>query len=408
MATHTSAPDRRRRKREGPGRLLLALLLALVAHVAFLGVVLLLPGGEQRLKQPPSVVSVRPLSAEQWAKNRGESQPSRSQVTERPRQQEKKEEKKEERRPDGQVVDVERGNDQKAPDAKYLAERDNKVEKESRAREQTPFYRNAMPQRTAPQSREGTGQESVEKPKVAGNNGLGTDARPMSQGDKKSAFEIPDARRKQEIALKTEPDATGPGMEVSNRNQSDEVAGNSKRLRIQPGTGLGEAEGSTGKMGLPGVATLMPSQAVMNKLIGAAPNDHLRDVEEGDGTFLNTREWKFASFFNRVKQSVGTHWDPNAQIRRRDPTGSIYSGKDRYTVLNVTLDEQGMVQDIRVEKSSGLDFLDVEAIASFQRAQPFPNPPAGLLEPDSKVRFSFGFYLEMGGGPRMRLFRQSH
>jgi TonB family protein len=192
---------------------------------------------------------------------------------------------------------------------------------------------------------------------------------------------------------------------VPNRNESDELAGNAKRLRIQPGTGPGEREGSTGRVGLPGVATLMPSQAVMDKLIGAAPNDHLRDVEQGEGTLLNTREWKFAPFFNRVKQSVGMHWNPNTQLRRRDPTGTIYSGKDRYTLVNVTLDQKGVLEDIRIEKSSGLDFLDLEAVASFQRAQPFPNPPAGLLEDDSKVRFSFGFYMELGGGPRMRLFR---
>lgn len=393
----------------------MAFLFALLAHVAFVGVVVLLsyiqvnlPESEKRLTRPPSAVAMRPLTAEQWAKNRGESRPSKTQMAERPRAQEKKEEKKEDKKPQGQVVDVARGNEQQAPDAKYLAERDNKVDKETRAKEQTAQYRNAMPQRTAPQAREGDGRESEQQPQVAGNNGIGTEDTPMSPGDSKPAFEIPDARRKQEIALKKRPDPQGPGMEVHNRDESDEVRGNSKRLNIQPGTGQGNTEGSSGRMGLPGVASLMPSQAVMDKLIGAAPNDHLRDVEEGEGTFLNTREWKYASFFNRVKQGVGMHWNPNSSLRQRDPTGSIYSGKDRYTLLEVTLDQKGMVQDIRVEKSSGLDFLDLEAIASFQRAQPFPNPPAGLLDGDSTVRFSFGFFLEMGGGPRMRLFRQSN
>jgi TonB family protein len=392
-----------------------ALVLALVAHVAFVGLLLLLshlqvnlPGGDKRLTRPPSAVAMRPLTADQWAKNRGQSTPSKTQVTERPRAQEKKEEKKDEKKPDGQVVDVAKGNEQKAPDAKYLAEHDNKVDKETKAREQTPFYRNAMPQRTAPQSREGAGREQIEQPKMAGNNGIGQDDRPMSPQDHKPSFEIPDAHRKQEIAMKTDPDSQGPGKQVQNRNESDEVKGNSKRLNIQQGSGAGELEGSSGRVGSPGLATLMPSQAVMDKIIGAAPNDHLQDAEEGEGTFLNTREWKYASFFNRVKQNVGMHWDPNVQLRRRDPTGAIYSGKDRYTLLNVTLDQKGMVQDIRVEKSSGLEFLDMEAIASFQRAQPFPNPPAGLLDSDATVRFSFGFFLEMGGGPRMRLFRQSH
>jgi hypothetical protein len=35
-------------------------------------------------------------------------------------------------------------------------------------------------------------------------------------------------------------------------------------------------------------------------VLGAAHNDHLVDADEGDASMLNTREWKFASFFNRV------------------------------------------------------------------------------------------------------------
>jgi outer membrane biosynthesis protein TonB len=66
------------------------------------------------------------------------------------------------------------------------------------------------------------------------------------------------------------------------------------------------------------------------------------------------------------------------------------------------------VKDIYVEKSCGLDFLDLEAIHSFERAQPFPNPPPGLIAADSTVRFSFGFFLELGSGPRMRLFRSAN
>ena len=185
------------------------------------------------------------------------------------------------------------------------------------------------------------------------------------------------------------------------------MVGNSKRLRIQEGEeGSGEDEGSEGHVGQQGRANLMPSQAVMDQIIGAAPNDHLKDVEEGDGTYLNTREWKYSSFFNRVKQGVSRHWDPNAVLIRRDPTGTTYAGRDRHTMVNVTLDERGNVEAITIEKSCGLDFLDLEAVNSFKRAQPFPNPPPGLLEEDSKVRFQFGFFMDMGGGPRMRLFRQ--
>ena len=153
----------------------------------------------------------------------------------------------------------------------------------------------------------------------------------------------------------------------------------------------------------------MPSQAVMDKIIGAAPNDHLQDVEEGEGTFLNTREWKYASFFNRVKQSVGMHWDPNAQLRRRDPTGSIYGGTRP-------------LHDAERDAGSGRAW---SRTSTWRRAAAWtswtwrPSPRSSARSPsptrrracwtaDATVRFSFGFFLEMGGGPRMRLFRQSN
>lgn len=415
MSTGPSVPEqgyKRRRRREHPARYLLALVLTLLGHGALVGLLVLSSYLQLNLPSPPkspkpSAVSVRPLSAQQWAKNRGEA--PRINTPQLARQQDERkveeEKKKPEKHPEGQVVDVAPGNEQEAPDAKYLAERDNKVEKETRAREQTAHYRNAMPQTTGRKAREGSGVSEEDTARLAGNNGRGTDERPAREGGQKSTFELPDARRKQEIALKQDPNAPGPGMDVSNRDESDEVIGNSKRLRIQQG-GEEEDQGSQGQLGAPGMSRLMPSQAVMDQIIGAAPNDHLKDLEEGDGTYLNTREWKYASFFNRVKQSVGTQWNPNAALMRRDPTGQTYSGRDRHTLLNVTLDETGRVAEIQIEKSCGLDFLDMEAVESFRRAQPFPNPPAGLLEDDSKVHFKFGFFMEMGGGPRMRLFRQ--
>ncbi|MBU8900073.1 energy transducer TonB [Corallococcus sp. H22C18031201] len=414
MAQGSSTDWRERRRRRSSNRFLLSLLLALLGHVAFVGLLVLLsyvqvnlPASERAAVHRPTSVNVRPLTSSEWAKNRGQTSPQ-SQVAERPRAQTKKDEKKpdETTKPKGQVVDTAPGNEQRPDDSKYLAEHDNTVQKETRSREQTPFYRNAMPQRTAPQEQKGLPQEQMQAPRLSGNNGMGSDDRPLAKGGKKPAFEVPDTRHKQEVAVKTDPTSPGPGVTVENQNGSDAMVGNAKRLRIQPGEGQDNEEGSQGRLGSPGMQALMPSQAAMDRVLGAAPNDNLRDVDEGDATMLNTREWKYASFFNRVKQSVGMHWNPNQQMQMRDPTGSTYSGKDRYTLLSITLDEKGQVKDIQVDKSSGLDFLDMEAVSSFKRAQPFPNPPSGLLGQDATVRFQFGFFLEMGGGPRMRLFRE--
>ncbi len=400
------------RRGGGASRAVIATAIAVALHFVFAGLLIFssfvqvnVPGGK-RYRSPPKAVSLRPIDAQQWAQNRGQATPSDDARPSRSRPvAEKPKEKKPEKRPEGQVVDVAPGNGEASDDAKYLAESSNKVEKETRSKDQTAFYRNAMPKRSSTVPQQGAENGNADKAQIAGNNGLGDDDRPLRDANEgKATFEVPDVKGRQEIALKT--DGVGPGAQVENRSESNEVVGNSDRLKIQPGAGAeGAEESSAGRKGTPGVVNLVPSMAVLDKLSGAAPNDHLKDVEEGDGTYLNTREWKYSSFFNRVKQSVGMHWDPFTQLRQRDPTLNIYGGRDRYTVVNVTLSPQGRVTDIFVEKSCGLDFLDLEAIRSFEKAQPFPNPPPGLMSGDQTVRFSFGFYLEMEGGPRMRLFR---
>jgi len=393
-----------------------AVLLAVASHFVFIGLILFfslitMNVPKMARRNPPRPVTLRPLTAEQWAKNRNTA-PSRSgperESALAKREEPRKEEKKPEARPRGQVVDTAPGNGETPPDdAKYLAERNNKVAKETRAKEQTAFYRNAMPHRTssAPQNSDG----NADRMQIVGNNGMANDDRPLRDKAAKNLFEVPDIKRQQEVAMRAATGGDGPGTPVQNRNESAEVVGNSNRLKIQPGApGDQSEEGSAGKRGTPGIANLVPSYSVLDKLSGAAPNDHLAGVDEGEGTYLNTKEWKYSTFFNRVKQSVGMHWDPGTQLRMRDPSLNIYGGKDRFTILSVALTDKGMVKEILVEKSCGVDFLDMEAVASFQRAQPFPNPPPGLLSADSTVRFQFGFFLELGSGPRLRLFRGSN
>ena len=406
-------PARRRRA----AKWLVAGALSALAHVVFVGLLVFLSYFRLNLPAAPRTtarpVVLRPIAAESWAQNRGEQRPQapdaqRQAARPRPAEEKKPEQKKPEVKPDGQVVAVAPGNGQTDPNAKYLAESANKAEKQTRAKETTPFYRNAMPQRTVAKKQEGEGQDNVDEVSLGGNRGQAQDDRPLRDpSEQKAVLEVPTQEERTELAMRT-PTFDGPGPQLENREEREALQGNSDRLKLQPGSAEGAFEASRGRLGEPGAPNLLPSRGVLDQILGAAANDHLKDVEEGEGTFLSTKEWKYASFFNRVKQSVGTHWNPGQELRLRDPTGVIYGGRDRYTVLSVTLNERGQVRDVYVEKSSGLDFLDLEAIRSFERAQPFPNPPPGLIGTDSMVRFSFGFFLELGGGPRMRLFRQAN
>jgi hypothetical protein len=85
----------------------------------------------------------------------------------------KAERQKVEKPPKGQVVEVAPGNGKEDPNAEYLAESSNASKKETRAKEQTAFYRNAMPQRISPQPAKETGADPVDRATEAGNKGSG-------------------------------------------------------------------------------------------------------------------------------------------------------------------------------------------------------------------------------------------
>jgi TonB family protein len=359
-----------RRYAKSPGRAIGGLGLSVAAHFAVatsLGS--LFAAGLLRLHEPPPVVQdvdVVPVSSSRWEQNLAAAPSAAPAVAPRTHRDAPREPP-----PSGQIVDVAAGNALKPAESKYLAEHDNRVDKETRAREQTAFYQKALPQKT---SVEPTARD--EHPK--GDRGTGSEE-----------------QHKAERAVVAE--RVVPKSQLSTRNPvapSDPPQAGSHDD--------GNRAGSDGKVGEPD-APEQPSQAgVKGEASGGAPNDFLDNVPIGDGTFLNTREYKYAGFFNRVKQRVGEQWRPDDAFRRKDPNGRAASHK-RITVVDVVLDDGGRLADIRVSQSCGIDFLDEEAVAAFQRAAPFPNPPTGLLESDRHIRFRFGFHIDNDARGRLPL-----
>lgn len=127
-------------------------------------------------------------------------------------------------------------------------------------------------------------------------------------------------------------------------------------------------------------------------------NDHIKNVKTGAQTELNTFEWKHASYFNRIKESVARIWAPTLQIKRYDPGAALIGKQDRMTVLEITLDNAGNVTGTEIKNSSGVFYLDDEAIHAFKTASPFPNPPKILFADKDKFSFMFGFVVNIQKG----------
>lgn len=135
-------------------------------------------------------------------------------------------------------------------------------------------------------------------------------------------------------------------------------------------------------------------------------DDHLPEIKDrSKSTQLNADKSRFSDFFSRVMDAVRRHWHPNQIYRRRDPTGKVYGVKDRHTVLKVTLTPAGRIKRLTTRKHSGLDFMDEEARRAMRRAQPFVNPPKGLVK-QGEINFIFGFYFEISAGKRRFKWRR--
>ncbi len=329
-------------------------LLALLGHAALICALVGLSTLTATVKPPKKVsrpVSLRKIDARRWAVNRGKTTPAESML-----------EKPAELHPKGQVVDVAAGNEQLSPDAKYLAETNNRVQKQTVAKEQTNKYSKATPKTTAnPMAMPMAHGRAA--PSLLGTSPAELFTSPLGMRPKLSELFQKSSQGHDDTA----PETSAVGSQASNE---------------PPVPGSEATEG------------------------GGAPNDDLHDVAQGDGTFLNTREWKFAAFFNRVKQAVSAQWDPNGRMRAK---GRQLGAVERKTVMHVALRPDGSIADLFVRQSSGVDELDQEAMKAFEKAQPFPNPPAALVE-NGFIAFEFGFLVSnegMGGFGSPQFFRMN-
>lgn len=318
-------------------RLVAAFPLALVAHAAGVGLFIAFSSLTHTARPPPKPkpqpVAFRYVDSKRWSVNRGRTAPQ--------------EERSAPLHPRGQVVDVAKGNNKVAPDAKYLAETNNRVAQETRAREQTNKYSVATAKNSA---------HPELMPAAKGAAG-GQKAKPASTVSREQF--LGGAMRR--FSLLPEPAQTGLQNPIEETQQ---------KSGVESGESDPSRSGDTSESG------------------GGAPNDDLHDVAAGEGTALNTREWKYASFFNRVKQAVSAKWDPNGKMKTHAQREVGYA--DRLTVLHITLRPDGSLAEAVVAKSCGLDWLDLESVQAFERAAPFPNPPAALVE-QGYIRFQFAF-----------------
>jgi len=124
--------------------------------------------------------------------------------------------------------------------------------------------------------------------------------------------------------------------------------------------------------------------------------EYVEGLKEGEITALNTKEYVFYSYYQRIRQQLDLSWKPilrEALIKRVHTGRHLASDMSHITKTVVILNQAGEVIRVRVLEESGSHDLDGAAVEAFNKAGPFPNPPRGLINPNGEIEVRWDFVL---------------
>jgi TonB family protein len=156
--------------------------------------------------------------------------------------------------------------------------------------------------------------------------------------------------------------------------------------------------------GLPTFEALKPKfdwdnlgKQAQQRQTASSSDDYLKDVQNGVQTMLNTREFLYYSYYNRIKAQLKQYWEPKIKekVKRIFAQGrQIASDQDRITKVIIHLNNSGILIRVQVVGESGVRDLDDAAVEAFRAAAPFPNPPKGIVDNDGTIKIRWDFILE--------------
>jgi TonB family protein len=354
-------------------RMLAACAASAGVHAAVLAGLTL--AGPFRLEPHRAIaVALRPLPAAEWEANRGLSG-----AEARPRPPEPKEVVA---LPPDLEKDPERELREPRGDVRYLAARDEAVERETVSRHAGAAARLLrVPQRRI-RARAGSGERGSHLVAIPGREG------PAGGGG-------------------TDPDAAAPRPPPDDRaappHQAPPAALPVAAAGLPPADSPLPADGEGGaRIDAPRVSGMPLHEHAQPE---GGPNLDGVGLEEGAETRLHTRRFEPAEYWTDFRARVEDDWQRRALVlvKEWDPHEDTYFYKPRTVRVAITLDARGALTDVRVLESSLLDFYDEIAIAAVRERQPYPPPPPGAIRSDGSARINMAFtWLPSDGSKRLR------
>jgi TonB family protein len=305
--------------------------------------------------------------------------------------------------PRQKIVDLDMGKEVEAPqDAKYLAQRNNRAEHETRAR-----------------------QTNLEKAQQ------GKPAEPADDKDKIAQLEDreanPGRRTRQAIAEESQP-TTEPRSALSMRAPGLEKAGTRGESLAEDPDGL-FPKAEDGRRGTEeprrsstladqphltkqGYASVFGDDADMAAAVAkqekskhkgkfterkervfSALENFINEVTPGNQTELNTRAAPFAQFIARMHRQIHEKW-AFGFLTQMDTSFRDSPMNDLKLIakLEIVLDGEGNVDKVAMVRTSGITGFDAAAINAVYDAAPFSTPPTAILSGNGKVYIHWKFH----------------
>ena len=131
--------------------------------------------------------------------------------------------------------------------------------------------------------------------------------------------------------------------------------------------------------------SLFPSPETLHQLERQFSHTYPKDVNKGDAISLNTKDFRYISYFTHIKHKIELVWEYPQRAAEMGQQGSL--------LLKFTILKDGRLGGVWLLQSSGYRLLDQEALRAVKAAAPFNPIPDRLHKIRLNILATFNYSL---------------
>ena len=305
--------------------------------------------------------------------------------------------------PRQKIVDLDMGKEVEEPkDAKYLAQRNNRAEHETRAR-QTNLEKDQQGKTSEPaddKDKIAQLEDREARPGQRAQQAMAEESKPTTEPRSALSMRMPGLERTGARGERLPEDPDGMLSTASDGRRGTEGPRRSSTIADQPHLtkqGYASAFGNDADLAA-AVAKQEKSRhkgkfAERKERVFSALENFINEVTPGNQTELNTRAAPFAQFIARMHRQIHEKW-AFGFLTQMDTSFRDSPMNDLKLIakLEIVLDGEGNVDKIAMVRTSGITGFDTAAISAVYDAAPFPAPPTAILSGNGKVYIHWKFH----------------